>query len=100
MLKLRKGGSIMTKAELVSRLANRTGLKKVDVDKVISAFLEEAKKILKEEGKLTLTGFGTFRVVERAAREGRNPQTGELIKIPATKVVRFKPGKDLKNLFG
>ena len=89
----------MTKAELVSRLANRTGLKKVDVDKVISAFLEEAKKILKEEGKLTLTGFGTFRVVERAAREGRNPQTGELIKIPATKVVRFKPGKDLKNLF-
>ena len=90
----------MTKAELVSRLANRTGLKKVDVDKVISAFLEEAKKILKEEGKLTLTGFGTFRVVERAAREGRNPQTGELIKIPATKVVRFKPGKDLKNLFG
>ena len=90
----------MTKTELVSRLANRTGLKKVDVDKVISAFLKEAKEILKEEGKLTLTGFGTFRVVERADREGRNPQTGEPIKIPATKVVRFKPGKDLKNLFG
>ncbi len=90
----------MTKAELVSRLANRTGLKKVDVEKVVTAFLEEAKEVLKGEGKLTLTGFGTFRVVSRAAREGRNPQTGAPIKIPATKVVRFKPGKDLKNLFG
>ncbi|HDD43548.1 MAG TPA: HU family DNA-binding protein [Candidatus Desulfofervidus auxilii] len=89
----------MTKAELVSRLANKTGMKKVDVERVLSAFLDEAKNILKTDGKLTLTGFGTFRVVERAAREGRNPQTGAPIKIPATKVVRFKPGKELKNLF-
>lgn len=89
----------MTKAELISRLANKAGMKKVDVEKVLTAFLEEAKNILKEEGKLTLTGFGTFRVVERAAREGRNPQTGAPIKIPATKVVRFKPGKDMKALF-
>ena len=89
----------MTKAELISRLANKTGAKKVDVEKILTAFLEEAKQILKTEKKLTLTSFGTFRVVERAARVGRNPQTGEPIKIPATKVVRFKPGKELKTMF-
>jgi DNA-binding protein HU-beta len=89
----------MTKAELVSRLASNTGVRKVDAEKVLTSFLDEAKEILRIEKKFTLTGFGTFRVVERAAREGRNPQTGAPIRIPATKVVRFKPGKELRGLF-
>ncbi len=90
----------MTKAELISRMANETNMKKIEVEKVLTAFLKEIKDTLQGEGKLTLTGFGTFRVIERAAREGRNPQTGAPIRIPATRVVRFKPGKELKEMFG
>ncbi len=89
----------MTKAELISRVANETNMKKTEVEKVLTAFLSEVRDILQYQGKLTLTGFGTFRVVRRAAREGRNPQTGAPIRIPATRVVRFKPGKELKELF-
>ncbi|KPJ69321.1 MAG: DNA-binding protein [Syntrophobacter sp. DG_60] len=89
----------MTKAELISRIANETNMKKTEVEKVLTAFLSEVRDILQYQGKLTLTGFGTFRVVKRAAREGRNPQTGAPIRIPATRVVRFKPGKELKELF-
>jgi len=81
------------KAELVSRVAQRAGLKKVDVEKVVNAFLEEVKDTLRSGEKLTLVGFGTFKVVTLAAREGRNPQTGAPIKIPARKAVRFKAGK-------
>lgn len=89
----------MTKAELISRIANETNMKKTEVEKILTAFLSEVRDILQYQGKLTLTGFGTFRVVRRAAREGRNPQTGAPIRIPATRVVRFKPGKELKELF-
>ncbi|MCD6255315.1 MAG: HU family DNA-binding protein [Deltaproteobacteria bacterium] len=89
----------MTKAELISRVANETNMKKTEVERILTAFLNEIKSILQDQGKLTLTGFGTFKVVERAAREGRNPQTGAPIKIPATKVVRFKPGKELREMF-
>lgn len=89
----------MTKAELISRVANETNMKKTEVEKVLTAFLSEVRDILQDQGKLTLTGFGTFRVVRRAAREGHNPQTGAPIRIPETKVVRFKPGKELKELF-
>ena len=61
-------------------------------------FVQELRLTLKKNGRLALAGFGTFSVTERKAREGRNPQTGKPIKIPATKVVKFKPGKQLKDL--
>lgn len=89
----------MTKAELISRIVNETNMKKVEVERVLSAFLGEVRNILQDQGKLTLTGFGTFRIIKRAAREGRNPQTGAPIRIPATRVVRFKPGKELREMF-
>ncbi len=86
----------MTKAELVSEIAKIAGLTKADAERSLNAFINLAKKTLKKEGKLALAGFGTFVVVKRKARKGRNPQTGEIIKIKASKVVRFRPGKALK----
>lgn len=87
----------MTKADLVSKMADKAGLTKTDSDKALNAFLDSVQDILVAEGKLTLTGFGTFAVEERKARNGRNPRTGEEIKIPACKVVKFRPGKILKD---
>ncbi|MFW5730186.1 MAG: HU family DNA-binding protein [Desulfonatronovibrionaceae bacterium] len=87
----------MTKADLVSKMADKAGLTKTDSDKALNAFLDSVQDILVSEGKLTLTGFGTFAVEERKARNGRNPRTGEEIKIPACKVVKFRPGKILKD---
>ncbi|MBT8764100.1 HU family DNA-binding protein [Desulfohalobiaceae bacterium Ax17] len=86
----------MTKAELVSKIAEKTGLTKADSEKALNAFLGAVEETLVKEGKLTLTGFGTFVVEERKERTGRNPRTGEEIKIPACKVVKFRPGKLLK----
>jgi DNA-binding protein HU-beta len=86
----------MTKADLVSAIAKQTKLSKADAERALNAFVDVAKKTLKKEGRLALAGFGTFVVAKRKARTGRNPQTGEPIKIKAGKVVRFKAGKALK----
>ncbi|MCA1743528.1 MAG: HU family DNA-binding protein [Desulfonatronovibrio sp.] len=87
----------MTKADLVSKMADKAGLTKTDAEKGLNAFLDSVQDTLVSEGKLTLTGFGTFAVEERKARNGRNPRTGEEIQIPACKVVKFRPGKILKD---
>jgi DNA-binding protein HU-beta len=86
----------MTKAEIVADIAKATKLTKADVERVLNAFIDLKKKVLKKEGRLALAGFGSFVVVKRKARKGRNPQTGEPIKIKAGKVVRFRAGKALK----
>ena len=87
----------MTKAELVEKIASDTGLTKADAARALDSALENIKKALKKNQKVTLVGFGTFSVTKRKARKGRNPQTGETIKIPATKAPRFTPGKGLKD---
>ena len=86
----------MTKAELITDMAKSTGLTKADSERALNSFLEIAKSTIQKEGKLPLAGFGTFVVVDRKARTGRNPQTGAPIQIKASKVVRFRPGKELK----
>ena len=87
----------MTKADLVVKIAEKTGLTKANAERALNAFLESVEATLVTDGKLTLTGFGTFMVDERKARTGRNPRTGAEIKIPASKVVKFRPGKLLKD---
>ena len=86
----------MTKADLLSKIAEKAGLTKADSEKALNAFLDSVEDTLVKEGKLTLTGFGTFAVEKRKERMGRNPRSGEAIKIPACKVVKFRPGKLLK----
>lgn len=86
----------MTKAELVAKIADQANLSKSKAELALKAFLESVEATLVSDGKLTLTGFGTFAVEERKARTGRNPRTGDEIKIPAAKVVKFRPGKLLK----
>lgn len=86
----------MTKAELVAKVADTVGLKKADTEKTINSLIDTLKEVLKKEGRMAITGFGTFTVTKRKARTGRNPQTGEPIKIKAGKVVKFRPGKALK----
>ncbi len=88
----------MTKAELIAHVAADSKIKKADAEKAINSLIKAISKTLKSSGRLALAGFGTFAVTARKAREGRNPQTGKPIKIPATKVVKFKPGKQLKEL--
>lgn len=87
----------MTKADLVNAIAEKAGLSKVDAEKALKAFTEAVTKTLKKGDKVALVGFGTFSVGKRAARTGKNPQTGKAIKIPAAKVPKFKAGKALKD---
>ncbi len=86
----------MTKAELIERVATSAGITKTAAEKAINTFQEQVTKVLKKGDTLTLTGFGTFLAARRAARTGRNPQTGQEIRIPAVRVPRFKAGKALK----
>ena len=86
----------MTKAELISSVAEKAGLKKVDAEKAVAAFIASVTETLKSGGKLSLVGFGTFSTAKRAARKGQNPQTGKKINIPAATVPKFKAGKGLK----
>jgi DNA-binding protein HU-beta len=86
----------VTKAELVSKIAKDAKISKTSAEKALNSFTTNVTSALKKGGKMTLTGFGTFSVVQRKARKGRNPQTGKDIKIPATKVAKFKAGKKLK----
>ena len=85
----------MNKAELVEKLANDAGITKTQANATLDSFIATVTKTLKKGDKVTLVGFGTFSVTKRKARNGRNPQTGAVIKIKAKKVARFKPGKDL-----
>jgi DNA-binding protein HU-beta len=85
----------MNKSELVSKIAEDAGITKSQAGAALDSFFEGVSKTLKKGDKLTLVGFGTFSVSKRAARVGRNPQTGESIKIKAKKVARFKAGKEL-----
>ena len=86
----------MKKTEIMSALAEKTGLTKADVEKVYNATFELIKEELSKGNEISVAGFGKFKITERAAREGRNPQTGETIKIAASKSVGFKAGKELK----
>ncbi len=88
----------MNKAELVDAIAKETGLTKKDAAAALNAFTGTVSKELKKGGSVQLIGFGTFEVGKRAARTGRNPQTGEAIKIKAAKTPKFKAGKALKDL--
>jgi DNA-binding protein HU-beta len=84
----------MTKAELIEQMAKDAEITKTAANKALDSFVDSAKKALKKkDGKLTLVGFGTFAKVRRKARKGRNPATGEEIKIKASNSVRFKPGE-------
>jgi len=88
----------MTKAELVEKMAKDAGITKVAAAAALDSFTTSVTKALrKKNGKVTLVGFGTFAKVRRKARKGRNPQTGEQIKIKAANVVKFRPGKKLKD---
>ncbi len=87
----------MNKTELVAAIADQAGLSKKDAEKAVKAFTEVVTKSLKKGDKVQLVGFGTFEVVKRAAREGRNPQTGKAMKIKASKAPKFKAGKALKD---
>ncbi len=88
----------MNKTELTVAMAEQAGISKKDAEKALKAFTDVVADELKKGGKVQLVGFGTFEVSERAAREGRNPQTKETIKIPASKAPRFKAGKALKDM--
>ena len=87
----------MNKTELVDAIAKETGLYMKDSEKAVKAFTETVSKELKKKGKVQLVGFGTFETAKRAARTGKNPQTGAAIKIPAATVPKFKAGKALKD---
>lgn len=87
----------MNKTELVAAIAEEAGLSKKDAEKALKAFTDVVTEELKKGGKIQLVGFGTFEVSERAAREGRNPQTGEAMPIAASKSPKFKAGKALKD---
>jgi DNA-binding protein HU-beta len=87
----------MTKAEIVEKMAKEAEISKVAAAAALNSFIDSiAKSLKKKDGKVTLVGFGTFLKGRRKARKGRNPQTGEAIKIKATSVVKFRPGKKLK----
>ena len=85
----------MTKAELVATIANQVNIAKSQAEKVVDGFISAVSAALSGGDKITLLGFGTFSVMTRSQREGRNPGTGEKIQIPASKVVKFKAGKTL-----
>ena len=88
----------MTKAELIEQMAKDAKISKAAANKALNSFADSVEKALKKkDGKVTLVGFGTFSKVRRNARKGRNPRTGEAIKIKASNTVRFKPGKALKD---
>ena len=88
----------MNKTELVAAIADQAELSKKDAEKALKAFTDVVADELKKGGKVQLVGFGTFKVSERAAREGRNPQTGAVMPIAASKAPKFKAGKALKDL--
>jgi len=91
------GGEVMNKTDLINAVAEKSELSKKDATKAVDAVFDAVAEALKDGDKVQLIGFGNFEVRERSARKGRNPQTGEEIDIPASKVPAFKPGKALKD---
>ncbi len=87
----------MNKSELIDAIAEKSGLTKTDAGKALDAFTAVVKDTLQNNGDITLVGFGSFTVAERAERQGLNPKTKEPITIPAARVPKFKPGKALKD---
>ena len=87
----------MNKAELITKMAEKSGLTKKDTETALRGFIESVTEALENKEKVQLVGFGTFETRERAAREGRNPQTGKTMKIEACKAPKFKAGKALKD---
>ena len=87
----------MNKTELVAAMAEQAEISKKDAERALKAFTDVVEAELKNGGKVQLVGFGTFEVSERAEREGRNPQSGEVMKIAASKAPKFKAGKALKD---
>ncbi len=87
----------MTKTELIAAITEKAGLSKADASKALAATLESVTEALKTEEKVALIGFGTFSVSLRAARTGKNPQTGQPLAIPASKAAKFKVGQQLKD---
>jgi len=90
----------MNKQELISEVANKTGITKKQAQNVIDAFIEVVTDSLSKDEKVALAGFGTFKVMQKKARKGVNPQTKDIIQIPAKKVPKFVPGKNLKDKVG
>ena len=88
----------MNKADLIAAIAAKTGATKKSAEESVNAFIEVVTEALQKGDKVQLVGFGSFEVLNRAARKGRNPQTKEEIKIPASKAPKFKAGKALKEL--
>ena len=88
----------MNKTEFIAAVAEKAEISKKDSEKALKAFVDVVAEQLKAGDKVQLVGFGTFEVSERAAREGRNPQTGETMKIEASKATKFKAGKALKDM--
>ena len=88
----------MNKTELISAMSEKSEQTKVDTEKALKAFIDTVTEELKNKGKVQLVGFGTFETSERAARTGRNPQTGETIEIKASTSPKFKAGKALKDI--
>lgn len=86
----------MNKSDLITYVANKTGLKKSQASKAIDSCFEGISRSLKRQEDVRLVGFGTFRVTTRKATEGRNPRTGQKIRIPATRLPKFKAGKALR----
>ncbi|HCS20698.1 MAG: HU family DNA-binding protein [Bacteroidia bacterium] len=87
----------MNKSDLINKIAEDAKLTKVQAQAALNSFLDASASTLKKGDKVILVGFGTFSVAKRAARTGRNPQTGKEIKIAAKKVVKFKPGSELSS---
>ena len=87
----------MNKTELIDVMASKTGMTKKNAEAALNAFVETVSEQLAKGDKISLVGFGTFEVAERAEREGRNPQTGETMKIAASQAPKFKAGKALKD---
>lgn len=90
----------MNKQELIAKMAAKAGLSQKDAGNALNALIETVTDALADDDRVQLVGFGTFEVGKRAARVGRNPQTGEEIKIKATKLPKFKPGKAFKGAIG
>ena len=88
----------MNKTELINAVAEKTGLSKKDSDKAVNAVVDSIVEAMKAGEKVTIIGFGAFEAKERAARIGRNPQTKQEIRIPATRIPQFKAGKALKDI--
>ena len=89
----------MTKAEIIEQMTKDAGISKAAAGRAFESFIDSVKKTLKKGNKVTLVGFGTFSISKRAARKGRNPRTGEIIKIPAHKTPKFTAGKAFKGVF-